>query len=141
MLDVMGDMRNGIDQKQIVLIFTCNWNPYSGMETAGLERLAYSARVYPIRVMCLGRLRPGNILRAFERGAYGVLLLGCPQDECRYEFGSRRADDTFAVARDLVRTMGYADQQLKLERLAVGDGRAWVDKIQTFLAGLNRIQV
>jgi coenzyme F420-reducing hydrogenase delta subunit len=68
-------------------------------------------------------------------------LLGCPQDECRYEFGSRRADDTFAVARDLVRTMGYADQQLKLDRLSVGDGKAWVDKIQTFLAGLNGIQV
>ena len=141
MLDVIGDKGNGIDRKKIVVVFTCNWNPYSGMETAGLERLAYSARVYPIRVMCLGRLRPANILKAFERGAYGVLLLGCPQDECRYEFGSRRADDAFAVARDLVRTMGYADQQLKLDRLSVGDGSAWVDKIQTFLAGLNGIQV
>jgi coenzyme F420-reducing hydrogenase delta subunit len=141
MLDVMGDRGSGIDQKQIVLVFTCNWNPYSGMETAGVERLSYSARVYPIRVMCLGRLSPGIILKAFERGAYGVLLLGCPQDECRYEFGSRRADDTFAVARDLVRTMGYADQRLKLDRLAAGDGKAWVDKIQTFLAGLNGVQV
>jgi coenzyme F420-reducing hydrogenase delta subunit/NAD-dependent dihydropyrimidine dehydrogenase PreA subunit len=140
MLDVMGDRGSGIDQKQIVLVFTCNWNPYSGMETAGVERLSYSARVYPIRVMCLGRLSPGIILKAFERGAYGVLLLGCPQDECRYEFGSRRADDTFAVARDLVRTMGYADQRLKLDRLAAGDGKAWVDKIKTFLAGLNGIE-
>jgi len=141
MLDVIGDKGKGIDQKRIVLVFTCNWNSYSGMETAGIERLSYCARVYPIRVMCLGRLSPGIILKAFERGAYGVLLLGCPQDECRYEFGSRLADDTFAVARDLVRTMGYADQRLKLDRLAADDGRAWVDKIQTFLAGLNGVQV
>ncbi len=126
-----------IDQKQIALVFTCNWNPYSGMEAAAIERLSYSAQVYPIRVMCLGRLQPGIILKAFERGASGVLLLGCPQDECRYEFGGRRAEETFAVAQDLVRTMGYSDQHLKMDRLAAGDGQAWVNQIKSFLAGLN----
>jgi NADPH-dependent glutamate synthase beta subunit-like oxidoreductase/coenzyme F420-reducing hydrogenase delta subunit/Pyruvate/2-oxoacid:ferredoxin oxidoreductase delta subunit len=137
MLDAIWDKQDRVDEKQIVLVFTCNWNPYSGMETAGVERISYSARVYPIRVMCLGRLRPGIILKAFKRGARGVLLLGCPQDECRYEFGDRRAEETFAVARNLVRTMGYADQSLKMDRVAAGDGKAWVNKIQAFVAGLN----
>ena len=127
----------GINQKQIAFVFTCNWNPYSGMETAAIERLSYSAQVYPIRVMCLGRLQPGIILKAFEHGAHGVLLLGCPPDECRYEFGGRRAEETFAVAQNLVRTMGYSDHYLKLDRLKAGDGKAWVNKIQAFLAGLN----
>jgi NADPH-dependent glutamate synthase beta subunit-like oxidoreductase/coenzyme F420-reducing hydrogenase delta subunit/NAD-dependent dihydropyrimidine dehydrogenase PreA subunit len=139
MVDAIWDQPNRIDQQPIVLVFTCNWNPYSGMETAGLERLSYSARVYPIRVMCLGRIQPGIILKAFERRARGVLLLGCPQGECRYEFGGRRAEETFAAARDLVRTMGYPDQCLKMDRLAAGDGKAWVQRIQTFLAGLNGI--
>ena len=137
MVDAIWHKPGRIGQNQIVLVFTCNWNPYSGMETAGFERLSYSARVYPIRVMCLGRLQPGIILKAFERGARGVLLLGCPQDECRYEFGGQRAEETFAIARDLVRTMGYSDQWLKMDRLAAADGQAWVNKIQTFLAGLN----
>jgi NADPH-dependent glutamate synthase beta subunit-like oxidoreductase/coenzyme F420-reducing hydrogenase delta subunit/formate hydrogenlyase subunit 6/NADH:ubiquinone oxidoreductase subunit I len=140
MLDAIWDQQDRMDPKQIVLVFTCNWNPYSGLERAGVERLSYSAQIYPMRVMCLGRLRPGIILKAFERGAHGVLLLGCPQDECRYEFGGRRAEETFAVARDLVRTMGYPDRCLKLERVAVGDGKAWVNRIQTFVAGLNRNQ-
>ena len=140
MLDAIWNMQDGIDQKQIVLVFTCNWNPYSGMETAGVEGLSYSARVYPMRVMCLGRLRPGIILKAFERGAHGVLLLGCPPDECHYEFGDRRAEETFAVSRDLVRTMGYSDQSLKMDRVAAGDGKTWVGKIQSFLAGLNANQ-
>jgi coenzyme F420-reducing hydrogenase delta subunit len=137
MLDAIWDQADRAGQKQIVPVFTCNWNPYSGMETAGIEQLSYSARVYPIRVMCLGRLRPGIILKAFERGAHGVLLLGCPQDECRYEFGGRLSQEAFAVARDLVRTLGYSDQRLKMDRVAAGDGKAWVNKIHTFLAGLN----
>jgi NADPH-dependent glutamate synthase beta subunit-like oxidoreductase/coenzyme F420-reducing hydrogenase delta subunit/NAD-dependent dihydropyrimidine dehydrogenase PreA subunit len=137
MLDVIWDKQDRIDQEQIVLVFTCNWNPYSGMEAAGFRRLSYSARVYPMRVMCLGRLQPGIILKAFERGAHGVLLLGCPQDECHYEFGSRRAEETFAIARDLVRTMGYPERRLKIDRAAAGDGEAWVQKIQTFIAALK----
>jgi NADPH-dependent glutamate synthase beta subunit-like oxidoreductase/coenzyme F420-reducing hydrogenase delta subunit/NAD-dependent dihydropyrimidine dehydrogenase PreA subunit len=137
MLDAIWDQAGRVEQKQIVPVFTCNWNPYSGMETAVIEQLSYSARVYPIRVMCLGRLRPGIILKAFERGAHGVLLLGCPQDECRYEFGGRRSQEVFAVARDLVRTMGYSDQRLKMDRVAAGDGKAWVRKVHAFVAGLN----
>ncbi len=137
MLDAIFNPQDRNDPKKRVLVFTCNWNPYSGMEAAGIEGLSYSARIYPLRVMCLGRLRPGILLKAFERGARGVLLLGCPPDECHYEFGGRRAEETFGVSRDLVRAMGYSDQWLKMDRVAAGDSKAWVDKIQTFVAGLN----
>ena len=137
MLDSILDEAVRANPKKSILVFTCNWNPYNGMETSAIERLSYSAHVYPIRVMCLGRLSPGIILKAFERGAHGVFLLGCPQDDCRYEFGGRRSEEAFAVATELVRTMGYSDQRLKLDRVAAGDGHAWVNKIQAFLAGLN----
>jgi NADPH-dependent glutamate synthase beta subunit-like oxidoreductase/coenzyme F420-reducing hydrogenase delta subunit/NAD-dependent dihydropyrimidine dehydrogenase PreA subunit len=137
MLVAIWDQDDRTAEQPMVLVFTCNWNPYSGMETAAVEQMSYSARVYAIRVMCLGRLRPGIILKAFERGAGGVLMLGCPQDECHYEFGDRRSEEAFAVARDLVRTMGYSDQRLKMDRVAAGDGKAWVNKVHAFVAGLN----
>jgi coenzyme F420-reducing hydrogenase delta subunit/NAD-dependent dihydropyrimidine dehydrogenase PreA subunit len=137
MLDAIWDQVDRSADKQMVLVFTCNWNPYSGMEAAAVEQLTYSADIYPLRVMCLGRLRPGIILKAFERGAHGVLLLGCPQDECRYEFGGRRSEEAFAVAKEMVRTLGYPDPWFKLDRVAAGDGKAWVNKVQAFIAGLN----
>jgi coenzyme F420-reducing hydrogenase delta subunit len=120
-----------------VVVFTCNWNAYSGLETAGVAKLPYSASVRPIKVMCIGRISPALILKAFERGAAGVLLLGCPQGECHYEFGNRHAEQAAGVARNLVRLLGYSDTRLKLDRVAVSDGKDWVDKVQSFLAGLN----
>ena len=48
------------------VVFTCNWSAYSGMEAAGVERLDYPAQVRPIKVMCLGQLSPGIILKALE---------------------------------------------------------------------------
>ena len=58
-----------------IIVFTCNWDAYAGMENAGNQGLTYTPAVIPIRVPCLGRLHPGMILKAFERGAGGVLLL------------------------------------------------------------------
>ena len=44
-----------------VILLTCNWNAYSGLETAGAERLTYPAGVFPLKVTCLGQINPGII--------------------------------------------------------------------------------
>ncbi len=120
-----------------VLVFTCNWNAYWGLETAGSQHRTYSVAIHPLKVMCLGRLSPGILLSAFEHGAAGVLLLGCPPDECHYQFGNRRAEEMFAVAGKLVRLLGYSPQQLQMDHVVGGDGEAWVAKVQSFVVGLN----
>ena len=120
-----------------VLVFTCNWNAYKGMETAGLKHQTYSAAIHPLKVMCLGRLNPGIILKAFECGAAGVLLLGCQPEDCHYDFGNRHAEDMFAVASDLVRLMGFANQRLQMDRMAAEDSEAWVNKVESFMVGLD----
>jgi coenzyme F420-reducing hydrogenase delta subunit len=120
-----------------VVMFTCNWNAYSGMETAGAEQLSYSPLVRPLRVMCLGRLSPGIILKAFEKGASGVLLLGCPPGECHYEFGNHQAEQIVAEAKEMATLLGYRDEQLKLDWVAAGEGAAFTSKVQAFVAGLE----
>ena len=120
-----------------VLVFTCNWSAYHGLESAGVNHQSYSAVIHPIKVMCLGRLGPGIILKAFEHGAAGVLLLGCPPGECHYDFGNNRAEEMFIVTSDLLNLLGYSKKRLQMDRVTAGDGDTWVDKIQTFVDGLN----
>ena len=120
-----------------VIVFTCNWNAYSGMETAGVERLRYPAFVYPIKVMCLGQISPGVILKAFEKGASGVLLLGCPSGMCHFEFGNRRVEEVFDEAKGLATVLGYQDEQICLDWVAAGEGFDFVEKVQRFVSGLN----
>jgi coenzyme F420-reducing hydrogenase delta subunit len=120
-----------------VVVLTCNWNAYSGLETAGAAHLDYPAAIRPLKVMCLGRLSPGIILKAFEKGADGVLLLGCPPGECHYEFGNRHAEEVLAEARQMATLLGYRTSQLGLDWVAAGDGEAFAEKVQAFVAGLN----
>ncbi len=49
-----------------IIVFSCNWNGLSSLESAGIKRLSYSAAVYPIRLACLGRITPGIILKALR---------------------------------------------------------------------------
>lgn len=120
-----------------VIVFTCNWKAYSSLEAAGAQHLSYSPAVMPLKVMCLGQISPGIILKAFENGADGVLLLGCPPGECHFEFGNRRAEEVFAEARNLTALLGYRAEQFQLDWLAAGDGQGFVNKIESFVAGLN----
>lgn len=120
-----------------VILFTCNWNAYSGLESAGEQRLAYPPGVYPLKVTCLGAIAPGTILKAFEHGAEGVLMLGCPPGKCRYESGNLRAEAVYAQALKLVRMLGYSEFQLQFGWIAAGEGRQLADALDTFLAGLD----
>ncbi len=115
-----------------IIVFTCNWSAYSGLESAGAEGLSYPASVHPVRVMCLARLHPGLILRAFELGAAGVLLLGCPPGECHYGSGNSRAAEMFEELQALARLLGVRDEQLQLDWVTTGQGATFANKVREF---------
>ena len=56
--------------------FCCNWCSYAGADLAGVSRLNYPANIRVLRVPCSGRVNPQFVLRAFQRGADGVLVAG-----------------------------------------------------------------
>ncbi len=65
---------NGYEPK--IIGFLCNWCSYSGADGAGMARLKYPSTVKIIRVPCSGRVPPELILRTFQEGADGVMVLG-----------------------------------------------------------------
>ncbi len=116
-----------------IIVYTCNWNAYSGLETAGAQGLTYPASVHPIKVMCLGRLHPGLVLKAFELGAAGVLMLGCPPDECHYGFGNKRAEELFQETVELAHLLGIGRERIALDWVAAGQGQDFVHKVSRFV--------
>ena len=61
--------------KPVIVAFCCNWCSYAGADLAGSSRLSYPADVKIIRVPCSCRVNPMFILRAFEKGADGVITV------------------------------------------------------------------
>lgn len=59
-----------------IVAFCCHWCAYAGADLAGLNRLNYPPNVRLVRVPCSSRVNPQLVLRAFQRGADGVLVAG-----------------------------------------------------------------
>jgi len=120
-----------------IIVFTCNWDAYSSLESAGAEHLTITPTTYPVRVTCLGQLSPGLVLKAFEKGAAGVLMLGCAPGACHYRFGNQKAEEVYAEVKRLISLLGYQSKQLELDWLPASNGAAFVEKVQHFTAALN----
>ena len=124
-----GDPRN--DSR--VLVFACEWSGHAAAELAGAQLRTYPAGVRMIRLDCTGRLQAGFIMSAFERGAAGVLVMGCAPKLCHYERGNERAAAACAQAEDLTRMIGVHPSRLKLEWTPPDDGEALANLLTDFV--------
>jgi coenzyme F420-reducing hydrogenase delta subunit len=59
-----------------IIGFCCNWCAYAGADLAGISRLSYPTNIKIIRVPCSSRVNPQFILKAFQKGADGVMVSG-----------------------------------------------------------------
>lgn len=86
----------------IIVSFCCNWCSYAAADLAGVSRYQYPPNIRIIRIPCSGKADPIYILKAFERGADGVLVTGCLEGECHYLTGNFYARDRVErLKRDL----------------------------------------
>ena len=116
-----------------IIGFVCNWGAYSGIEVAGNRHLEYPANVHLIRVMCLGRIHHGLVLRPFEMGADGVILLGCPSGQCRYRSGIEQTKAMVAQVKRMLNLLGMGSKRIHLVEVPAGDGEFAARRISAFV--------
>jgi F420-non-reducing hydrogenase iron-sulfur subunit len=59
-----------------ILAFACHYCAYAAADLAGSMRLNYPTNVKIVQLPCSGKIDSLYLLRAFERGADGVLVAG-----------------------------------------------------------------
>jgi coenzyme F420-reducing hydrogenase delta subunit/NAD-dependent dihydropyrimidine dehydrogenase PreA subunit len=105
-----------------IIAFLCTWCSYTGADTAGIARMKSPANIRAIRVPCSGRVSPELVLRAFDQGADGVLVLGCHIGECHYETGNHRAAKRLPILHSLLTFAGLEPERLRLDWVSASEG-------------------
>lgn len=123
-----------------IVVFACNWDGLSCVEAAARQGLHYPASVRLVRVTCLSRIDRGLMLRAFELGADGVMLLGCEPGKCQFDIDSDLVSRECERARVLLRLLGMNDERLVLARVPRGDGEGFVERIEGFMEDIEEMQ-
>jgi len=115
-----------------IVVFACNWCSYAGADTAGVSRIQQQPNFRMIRVMCSGRIQPAFVLRAFEKGADGVLVSGCHFGDCHYIFGNERAAEQFKKTMNMIKLVGIEEGRLRLEWISAAEGARFAQVINEF---------
>lgn len=97
-----------------IIVFCCNWCSYAAADLAGTARMQYPDSVRIMRVLCSGMVHPELVLKAFDNGADGVMVLGCYLGECHYRNGNYKAKERFDMIGDLLEDCGYDPERFRL---------------------------
>ena len=122
-----------------IVAFVCNWCTYTGADLAGTSRMKYQSNVRIIKLPCSGRIDPLFIIKAFERGADGVLVSGCHPGDCHYNEGNYYARRRWNVFRNLLEFAGIEPERLQFSWVSASEGRKWVDVINDVTNSVRKI--
>jgi coenzyme F420-reducing hydrogenase delta subunit len=85
-------------------------------------RLKCPADFRIIRLPCTGKIDLIHILRAFERGADGVYVVGCMEGDCHFGTGNFRARKRVNEAARLLDAVGVGGERVQMYNLSSGEG-------------------
>jgi len=110
----------------------CNWTPYACFNAAGMAKMEMPPNFRLVRVMCIGRINQALILRAFEFGADGVILLECKDEDCRYGPGPDVGHSNVKMVRKLLRLLGIGQKRLVERSFSAHEKQELVDALWDF---------
>jgi coenzyme F420-reducing hydrogenase delta subunit len=122
-----------------IVTFCCNWCSYAGADLAGVSRLQMPTNFLVIRTMCSARVDPEFVLRAFAKGADGVLVLGCHPADCHYIGGNYRTRRRIALLRMLLEQYGFDPERLRLEWVSASEGPKFQKTIKDFTEKIREL--
>jgi coenzyme F420-reducing hydrogenase delta subunit len=129
----------GADFEPQIVSFLCRWCSYPGADLAGTSRLAYSPSVRVIRVPCSGRVDPLFVLKAFQEGADGVMVLGCHPGDCHYLEGNYYARRRYALMHRLLEYVGIEKERLLVDWVSAAEGGRFARLATDFAAQVGEL--
>ena len=102
--------------------FMCNWCAYRGADLAGTSRMKSAPNMRVVRVMCSGRVDPQLVVKAFQLGADGVLILGCHPGDCHYARGNYKAARRIPLLKKMMAQFGIEDERIRLDWVSASEG-------------------
>lgn len=127
-----------MDQVRILGI-CCNWSPFACYNAAGMTGMNMPSTFRLIRVMCIGRINQALILRAFEYGADGVILLECKDEDCRYGPGPEVGHENVHRVRKLLHLLGIRQERLVENTFDAHDKVALVQTVWKFTGEMEAL--
>ena len=125
--------------KPLIVAFCCNWCSYAGADLAGTSRLNYPANVKIIRVPCSCRVNTNFIIRAFQKGADGVVIAGCHPGDCHYSTGNYYTRRRFSIFINLLEYLGIEKERFKIVWISAAEANKFATVMNEVLENVYKL--
>lgn len=127
------------DFTPLIVAFCCNWCSYAGADLAGSGRLTYPENVKIIKVPCSCRVNPTFILRAFQKGADGVILAGCHPGDCHYSTGNYFTRRRMTMLFSMLDYLGIEKERTRVEWISAAEGAKFASTMNEFTEEVRKL--
>ncbi len=98
-----------------------------------------TCEIKTVKMACSSMVKDVFLLKAFEAGSDGVVVLVCPEGQCRYVEGNIRAKKRVAWVQNLLDEIGLDGRRLALGNMAAGDKAAANQTMDNILKNLAEL--
>ncbi|HUL23219.1 MAG TPA: hydrogenase iron-sulfur subunit [Thermodesulfobacteriota bacterium] len=105
-----------------IVAFCCDQSGYPAADMAGTLKQALPKNIEIVRVPCAGRVETIYLLRALEKGADGVLVFACHEENCQFLQGNFRAKRRLSYAHRMLEKIGLEKERIDIFPLATNSG-------------------
>ncbi|MGW8325837.1 MAG: hydrogenase iron-sulfur subunit [Desulfobacterales bacterium] len=98
-----------------------------------------NCEIKTVKMPCSSMVKDVFLLKAFEAGSDAVVVLVCPEGQCRYLEGNIRAQKRVEYVQNLLDEIGLDGRRLSLGNMASGDKTAANQTINNVLKNLAEL--
>ncbi len=117
----------------------CNWGGAAAADHAGLQGMTYDRRFHLLTVGCIGMLDPVILGRTFLEGGNGLLLVGCPPEECHHSYGLDHTWSRANIVKKLLSLCGIERERIALAHVDLSSPDEYVRTVESFVATMDRL--
>jgi F420-non-reducing hydrogenase iron-sulfur subunit len=119
-----------------IYLFYCS-NSISREELAHCCRKLEGNELKTIGLPCSGKVNVPYMVKAFETGADGVVIVTCERGQCRHLEGNMRAEKRAQAVDSLLEEIGIGRGRIATIQLKKGHSKQVVGEVRDFCAGIG----
>src|SRR4030042_4643325 len=123
----------------LIIAFCCQYCSYSAADLAGSMRLQYPTNVRITRTPCTGRLEVEFFLKAFEKGADGILVAGCLEGGCHFTDGNFLAKGRVGYTQKFLSESGLEQERIRMINISAAMPRPFVAHLNDLIKVVKKL--
>lgn len=115
-----------------ILAYVCENHALSAVESIPGSNLSIPESIDIIKVPCAGRVETVHMLNALRSGADGVVMIGCLEENCYHNIGSRLARGRLARCREILEDISIEPERVEMINTASLSRSILTSKLEQF---------